>query len=59
LGLALQSFLRGDIDHPADPEPVLDHAEARRKKGLGERHAHLPAIGERIEAAIGSAPPAP
>jgi hypothetical protein len=37
-------------DHdPQHAEPVLYHAEARRKEGFSRRHLHLTAVGERRE----------
>src|ERR1041385_8693174 len=38
--------LLGDNDHPHHAEPIRDHAETRRKEGLGQRHLDLPAIAE-------------
>src|SRR5258707_7565997 len=40
-------------DHPADAEAVGDHAEALGEEGLAERHAHLAAVSERLEHAVG------
>src|SRR6516225_7809788 len=40
-------------DHPADAEAVGDHAEAFGEERLAERHAHLAAVGERREHAVG------
>src|SRR5262252_4483721 len=40
-------------DHPADAEAVGDHAEALGEERRAERHAHLAAVGERREHAVG------
>src|SRR5262249_28982831 len=40
-----------DHDHPAHPEPVLDHAEGRREEGLDQRLMHLAAVRQRREQA--------
>src|SRR5262249_62225620 len=40
-------------DHPADAEAVGHHAEALGEERLAERHAHLAAVGERREHAVG------
>src|SRR6516225_9070652 len=40
-------------DHPADAEPVGQHAKARREERLPHRHGHLPAGGERVESLVG------
>src|ERR1700755_3241805 len=39
--------------HPAYAEAVGDHAETLREEGLAERHAHLPAVRQRREHAVG------
>src|SRR5436853_7781959 len=45
--------LRLDDHHPADAEAIGDHAEALGEERLAERHAHLAAVGERREHAVG------
>src|SRR4029077_3604358 len=42
-----------NCDHPTDAEAVGEHAEARRPKGLRERHPHLTAIREGGKRALG------
>src|SRR5258707_15392032 len=42
-----------DNDHPRHAEAVGHHAKARRKEGLGQRHLHLPAVGQRVEPPVG------
>src|SRR6266542_2568685 len=41
------------VDHPRHAEAVGDHAEARGKEGLGQRHLHLPAVAQRREQPLG------
>src|SRR6187399_386546 len=45
----LSARLFGDRKHPLDPEFVLQHAEARREKGLDQRLSHLAAFRQRVE----------
>src|SRR5712691_6269030 len=40
-------------DHPSHAEAVSDHAKARGKEGLGQRHLHLPTVGQRSEQPLG------
>jgi len=42
-----------NCDHPPDAEAVGEHAEARRPKGLRERHPDLTAIREGGKRALG------
>ncbi len=45
--------LSSNADHPADAELVFQHAEARRPKGLVQRHGDFAAVGQRVEITIG------
>src|ERR1700730_2070874 len=44
---------RRDYDHPWHAEAVGDHAEARGKEGLGQRHLHLPPVRQGREQPLG------
>jgi hypothetical protein len=41
-----------DRDHPADAEPVFEHAESRRPKGFRQRHCYLTAVAQCVERAV-------
>src|SRR5688500_4837199 len=49
--MALRVLRAGD-DHPGDAELVRHGAEALGEESLAERHLHLAALGERVEAPL-------